>query len=62
MLKQLTYKGKQENKPLSSEYWATKTPLERLEASVLMTEFAFQKPKWWLEPMDKTVFKKRKRA
>jgi hypothetical protein len=61
MLKQLTYKGKQENKPLSSEYWATKTLEERIAASVLMTEFAFQKPKWWLEPMDKTVFKKRKR-
>jgi hypothetical protein len=61
MLKQLTYKGKQENKLFSSEYWAIKTVEERMTASVLMTEFAFQKPKWWLQPMDKTVLNKRKR-
>jgi hypothetical protein len=61
MLKKLTYRGKQEDKPLSSEYWATKTPEERLAASILMTEFAFQQKEWWLKPMRKDVFSKRKR-
>ncbi len=61
MLKQLTYKGLQKNKPLSSTYWITKTPEERMDASVLMTEYAYQQPKWWLQPMDKTKFTTRKR-
>ena len=61
MLKQLTYKGTQQLKPLSSLYWATQCMQQRLEASILMTEWAYQQPKWWEKPMQKQVFTIKKR-